>query len=671
MKWNFYIQPRFIILTSIVIALIMIVGTFYQSMQTEQEIYKVLEKEALSLVETIENSSINIILSSEEIERQIAERLLTAARLIAQLDNAKFLLKSDLNRIANENNIFLIYLFDKNGRIILSNHTLNIDDQKTAEKLHSKEILKPILNNETDYIVIGTNEAQYEDGERFAVAVRRTNPEGGAIVVNIDITSFANLKKTIGIGRLLRDLGNNSGIEYAALQDEEGIIAASESVDQLSSISSDATLADLLKKDTVLTRHISFHKRKVYEVLKPLNLDNSRIGIIRIGLSLDEVRAIQQQAQQRNLMRTVVLILIAFLTIAAFIAAQKYILSRQKITSIESFYSNILEQMRDTVVTIDNQKRITLFNQQAESLFGIKAKNVIGKSIAELPEILSKNLELIYNSKESELTIELPKDQTRTISISLSKINKEDGSIESQTVLIKDLTELRRMEKEIQRKDKLSAMGELASGVAHEIRNPLNAISMIAQRYEKEFVPTKNKKEYGSLTKVLRKETARVNDIIQQFLSFARPPKLRIESVSVKEFTSHVNTLFKNQVKNIGIDFSSSCEINKSISIDRNQMMQALQNILQNALEATKKGGKIALRVYQKDNAVFFEVKDTGSGIPSNQLEKIFNLYFTTKSDGNGIGLAVTQQIVSQHGGTIEVQSRLGRGSAFTIRIPL
>jgi two-component system, NtrC family, sensor histidine kinase HydH len=214
-------------------------------------------------------------------------------------------------------------------------------------------------------------------------------------------------------------------------------------------------------------------------------------------------------------------------------------------------------------------------------------------------------------------------------------------------------------------------MGELASGVAHEIRNPLNAISMIVQRFEHEFKPRNAVKEYHSLTHVLKNETARVNGIIQQFLKFARPPKIRLAEVSAEDFTAHITALFESQAELKGIIFTSHCEINNSIYIDHELMTQALLNLLQNGLDATIKGGSISLRVFRKDTSLIFEIKDSGSGIPSDKLDKVFDLYFTTKADGNGMGLAITQQIISQHRGNIEVHSEPGRGSTFSIRLPL
>jgi signal transduction histidine kinase len=151
---------------------------------------------------------------------------------------------------------------------------------------------------------------------------------------------------------------------------------------------------------------------------------------------------------------------------------------------------------------------------------------------------------------------------------------------------------------------------------------------------------------------------------------FARPPKLKVSQVPARQFVEHVSTLFEGQAQSKGVTFSSQCDADAFIHIDSEQMTQALLNLLQNALEASKKGNSISLGVRSDGENVVFEVADDGVGIPHNALDRIFNLYFTTKSTGTGMGLAICQQIVSQHRGSIEAQSEPGKGTKFTIRIP-
>jgi two-component system, NtrC family, sensor histidine kinase HydH len=228
----------------------------------------------------------------------------------------------------------------------------------------------------------------------------------------------------------------------------------------------------------------------------------------------------------------------------------------------------------------------------------------------------------------------------------------------------------RRMQEEMRRREKSAAMGDLAAGVAHEIRNPLNAIGMIVQRLEREFEPAAGAEEYRSLTSVMKRETARVNAIIHQFLSFARPAPPQPAPVDIAQFVSHVAVLFGEQSRAKNIDFTSDCRTKGMWSLDAGRMTQAILNLLQNALDATPDGGRIRLSVAGDNSHLIFIVSDTGKGIPPENMNRIFDLYFTTRANGTGLGLAITQQIVSQHGGSIQVESNPDKGSLFTIILP-
>ncbi len=243
------------------------------------------------------------------------------------------------------------------------------------------------------------------------------------------------------------------------------------------------------------------------------------------------------------------------------------------------------------------------------------------------------------------------------------------GEMDSFTIVFRDITNIRSMEKQVQQHDKMVAMGELASGVAHEIRNPLNAISMVAQRYGKEFKPAGNEDEYYKMTDVLLSETKRVNNIIQQFLRFARPPKLNKSEIQVGQLIKSISAIAETGCKSKGLDFEVKCGCEQAINVDIDLMKQALINIIQNSIEATDKG-KISLNVNKVKENIAIEVSDTGQGIPDDKLDKIFNLYYTTKPNGTGMGLSIVQQIISQHNGKLKVESKVGSGTKFILEIP-
>jgi signal transduction histidine kinase len=228
----------------------------------------------------------------------------------------------------------------------------------------------------------------------------------------------------------------------------------------------------------------------------------------------------------------------------------------------------------------------------------------------------------------------------------------------------------------LRRRDRLSAMGELASTVAHEIRNPLNAIVMSAQRLRREFLDvspstgTQDGAELELLLGVVADESRRIDDIVQRFLEYARPPKLAPRATDLAAEVREIVEATRPMALSRGVTLDADVAGAAIAVIDPAQLRQAIDNLLRNAIEATQAGGQVAIVARSTGKGHSIEVRDTGAGIAPDDLPRIFDLYFTTKAHGTGVGLAVTHQIVGAHGGTIEVDSKPGAGTRMTIRLP-
>jgi len=232
-----------------------------------------------------------------------------------------------------------------------------------------------------------------------------------------------------------------------------------------------------------------------------------------------------------------------------------------------------------------------------------------------------------------------------------------------------------RAEEALRRRDRLAAMGELASTVAHEVRNPLNAVGMTAQRLRREFLAATpaggpERGELEELLSVMTAETQRIDRIVQQFLEYARPPRLAPERVDLDALVRDVGERVRSLAAARGVRLEVEGAAAGAAVVDPAQLRQALDNLVRNAVEATPEGGAVSLAARREGGERVVEVRDTGRGIEPDHLPRIFDLYFTTKADGTGVGLAVTQQIVTAHGGTIEVDSRPGAGTTMSVRLP-
>ena len=233
-----------------------------------------------------------------------------------------------------------------------------------------------------------------------------------------------------------------------------------------------------------------------------------------------------------------------------------------------------------------------------------------------------------------------------------------------------------RAEAALRRRDRLSAMGELASTVAHEVRNPLNAINMSVQRLRREYpavaagASEEDRTEMTQLLTVVEGETRRINTIVQQFLDYARPPRLAPQPAPLGEEVTGLVEALRPFAESREVTLDADIVEAGQALVDAGQLRQALDNLVRNAVEATSIGGRVTVTARSRAKEHTIEVRDTGSGIDADDLPRIFDLYFTTKADGTGIGLAVTQQIIAAHGGTIEVESKPGRGTTMTVHVP-
>lgn len=341
---------------------------------------------------------------------------------------------------------------------------------------------------------------------------------------------------------------------------------------------------------------------------------------------------------------------------------------------LKGFTERILESMNSGVLIFDSQGKLTYANQEVKLMLGQHfpdGMNILDKkeSLPEkLYEVMKEVLETKVTHENTKLRV-VTGGQTRTLTVNAFPFRNESGRVIVGTAcFIKDVTQIEALEEQLMRADKLSALGVLAAGIAHEIRNPLTGMKMIVQLLESEFSEDDGRKEPLN---IIQREIDRLESIIGNLLDFARPSKTKSVDVSPVAVLEDCYQLIKTQLNKQNISFELIKSEDSLLTVaDPDQLKQVFINIMTNAIQAIGKNGKLSISVKASGDKVNISFEDTGCGISLERLRDIFNPFMTTKEDGTGLGLSMAQRIIEEHGGSIEVQSMPGKGSIFTVSLP-
>ena len=352
-------------------------------------------------------------------------------------------------------------------------------------------------------------------------------------------------------------------------------------------------------------------------------------------------------------------------------------------------YESLLAGLPDAVVGVDDGLRVMLWNPAAESLLGRSARRTVGRALKEIfpPETslvrhLGDTLATGESRSESEAVIESGDGRPVHVSIVTAPLARS-GDVEAAVAVIRDMTRLYQLESEVRRGETLAAAGQIAMGLAHEIRNPLGAIRGAVQLMRRELGDDPRLGEY---TDVLFKEVDRVNRIIEMLLDLGRPVTLRPVPLNLHQLLERVALLSQELAAVSGVQIQRRYDPSlPPILADEDRLLQVFHNLMRNAIEAMPSGGRLTLISRLSMNPLFtkvdlgagqrsmaeVQVVDEGEGIPEAAQAKLFTPFFTTKEKGLGLGLALCHRILEEHRGAIQVTSEPGRGTTVSCFIPI
>ncbi len=352
-----------------------------------------------------------------------------------------------------------------------------------------------------------------------------------------------------------------------------------------------------------------------------------------------------------------------------------------ELTTKNRFMANILHDSADAIMTMDPEDLVTSWNRGAETIFGYSAAEIVGKSVSIIvPPDLRKAQELADLRKKFQAlgvvrnyqTERLTKDGRRIqVIFTRTAIRDEDGNIVGSSSVLKDVTTDRNMERQLADAEHLATLGELSAGLAHEIKNPLAGIKG-AIEVIKDSIPASD--IHREILGDVLHEVNRIDKIVRDLLNYAKPKPPSHSDIDLAEMAQRIVAMVEKSAQNDALFI----RLHKITAIpgftgDETQLEQVLLNLLLNAQKAMSAGGTIDVRLSHNpaEGVVRFEVEDYGPGISEEVRKKLFQPFFTTRTDGTGLGLATCLKNVQYHGGSIEVHSEAGRGARFVVTLPL
>lgn len=341
----------------------------------------------------------------------------------------------------------------------------------------------------------------------------------------------------------------------------------------------------------------------------------------------------------------------------------------------KDYLESLLETANDVIYTLDKNGIVTYVNKKIEE-WGYKKGELVGKSFLSIFSPIHKGerfKKTVKNGIKQTYGIEIKSKtgEPKYAILSISPIKSNEGEITAVLGIAKDITEQKRFEQQISQTEKMSAIGLLAAGIAHEVNNPLGGISNCLYNLGKKNFPPEREKDYY---KAMEDGVDRVKRIVSQLLEFAQQHEPELTEVDINILIDDLLSLIDCTCSKKGICIEKKQSPNlQKFKVDRHKILQVLTNVLINASQAIKEKGKITIKTTQNDGWCIIDIIDNGPGIPANILPKIFDPFFTTKDvgEGTGLGLSVSRGIIEMHNGTIDVKSEVEKGSTFTIKLPM
>lgn len=405
---------------------------------------------------------------------------------------------------------------------------------------------------------------------------------------------------------------------------------------------------------------------------RPLMKDRQHHGklVIFIGLYTHEFDVAHRDDIRQTLLMGAILFLIGSGGLYFLFLYQGMRVTRATLATMRRYTQNVIESMPAGLITLDVNTKIVSCNTKAEELIGRPTAELEGVALPEaLPCYPLEQLEEQKEMLDQFVECSRGNDEPVPVKVSSSQLLDNNGVRIGTVLILRDMREIRKMEQQLERSRRMAALGSMAAGIAHEIRNPLGTLRGFAQYFGAQAEKQSEARQYADL---MVSEVDRLNQTISALLQFAKPREPKFVQVDIDTLFRKTEQLMQAEFNSRSISFHLRHNEDQAIHLqaDPDLLLQVLLNLLKNSINATPVGGNVTLGAWEDEKEVYIQVSDNGYGMGWNEKERMFDPFFTTRKEGTGLGLAVSHQIVEQHGGDFEVQTEPNEGTVITICLP-
>ena len=525
--------------------------------------------------------------------------------------------------------------------------------------------------------------------------------KGGAIIRSFEAGVRTGLGMHWGefqLQKLLMETAEQSDIDYLIVADASGMILADSDPLRIGTVYE----TDLDMGKTAVSRKLSWRLVQnnqgadTFEVYRGLSLSAGfgqeftnpfcdqlaspekksppPLGLVVFaGLNMAPIEEARRLDIFRTIWGAVLFLLIGLAGIVSLMLAHGYQAARSSLSRMRVFSDSLVENMPIGLIAIDAGGILSACNRTAEDILHLESGECVGKPAVDVMPLELKEFILPGDKTTSpvdkEVTCTMKEGAAMTLEVVAAPLWEHEEVFLGSIVIFRDMTEIKRLEEELERGRRLASLGGLAAGVAHEIRNPLSSIKGFATHFRERFVDVPEERKAAE---VMIREVDRINRVITQLIEFARPLKMNMVPGSLPVVIRHALALIEKEAAKRGVTVQTDIPTGKwEISLDADRMTQVFLNLFLNALEAMEGGGELRVSLLrQEKKSVRIAVSDTGIGISAVDLPRVFDPYFTTRPAGTGLGLAICHKIVEAHNGEIFLESEAGKGTTVVLILP-